>query len=93
MRGNLRGLLAAAALGVAAASGASPAGLGLGAPSSTVQAPSGKHERQRRNTRSPTSNDVSRYPNGPGWTQAQVQRMARKKRNQARNRRAHRGLR
>lgn len=30
------------------------------------------------------------YPNGPGWTQAQVQRMARKKRNQAKNRRNHR---
>jgi hypothetical protein len=27
---------------------------------------------------------------GPGWTQAQVQRMARKRRNVARNRRAHR---
>lgn len=32
-----------------------------------------------------------RYPQGPGWTIAQVKRMARKKRNQARNRRAHRG--
>jgi hypothetical protein len=30
------------------------------------------------------------YPNGPGWTQAQVKRMARKRRNVARNRRAHR---
>src|SRR6185503_5530451 len=29
------------------------------------------------------------YPNGPGWSQAQVQRMARKRRNKARNRRAH----
>lgn len=31
------------------------------------------------------------YPQGPGWTVAQVKRMAKKKRNQARNRRAHRG--
>lgn len=31
-----------------------------------------------------------RYPNGPGWTHAQVQRMARKRRNQSRNRRAQR---
>lgn len=28
---------------------------------------------------------------GPGWSHAQVQRMARKKKNQSRNRRAHRG--
>lgn len=28
---------------------------------------------------------------GPGWTQAQVQRMAKKARNVKRNRRAHRG--
>lgn len=31
-----------------------------------------------------------RYPNGPGWTHAQVQRMARKRRNQSSNRRAQR---
>lgn len=31
------------------------------------------------------------YRKGPGWSNAQVQRMARKKRNQARNKRAHRG--
>lgn len=31
------------------------------------------------------------YRTGPGWSQRQVQRMARKKRNQARNKRAHRG--
>ena len=33
----------------------------------------------------------SRIHNGPGWSQAQVQRMARKRRNQQRNKRAHRG--
>jgi hypothetical protein len=32
-----------------------------------------------------------RHPNGPGWTQAHVQRMSRKRRNQQRNKRAHRG--
>lgn len=31
------------------------------------------------------------YPNGPGWTHAHVQRMAKKRRNKARNRRAHQG--
>ena len=30
------------------------------------------------------------YPNGPGWTQAQVQRRARKARNVKRNRLSHR---
>lgn len=32
-----------------------------------------------------------RFPNGPGWTHAHVGRMARKRRHQKRNRRAHRG--
>ena len=32
----------------------------------------------------------ARYPNGPGWTPRQVQRMARKRRNKTRNRKAHR---
>lgn len=32
----------------------------------------------------------NRHPNGPGWSQAQVQRMARKRRNQRRNKLAHR---
>lgn len=41
--------------------------------------------------RAATSGTKHSYPNGPGWTVAQVQRMARKKRNVARNRRAHRG--
>ena len=36
-------------------------------------------------------NDRTRYPNGPGYTQAKVQRMARKKRNVKANRSAHRG--
>ena len=31
-----------------------------------------------------------RFPNGPGWTHAHVARMARKRRNQRRNKRAHR---
>lgn len=31
-----------------------------------------------------------RYPNGPGWSPRQVQRMARKRRNKIRNRKAHR---
>jgi hypothetical protein len=33
----------------------------------------------------------ARFPNGPGWTHAHVQRMARKRRNKARNKCAHRG--
>lgn len=31
------------------------------------------------------------YTNGPGWSHAQVKRMAKKRRNVMRNRRAHRG--
>lgn len=31
----------------------------------------------------------TRHQNGPGWTQAQVKRMARKRRNQARNKAHH----
>lgn len=36
------------------------------------------------------SDRSKRFPNGPGWTQAHVQRMARKRRNKIRNRKAHR---
>lgn len=32
-----------------------------------------------------------RFPNGPGWTHAHVARMKSKRKNQARNKRAHRG--
>jgi uncharacterized iron-regulated membrane protein len=34
-----------------------------------------------------------RFPNGPGWTHAHAKRMARKRRNKQRNRRAQRGAR
>lgn len=33
----------------------------------------------------------ARFPNGPGWTHAHVARMKSKRKNQARNKRAHRG--
>lgn len=51
-----------------------------------------RHEvrRQRMPDGSPYSSRRRRKP-GPGWTVRQVQRMATKRRNQARNRRAHRG--
>jgi hypothetical protein len=38
----------------------------------------------------PPDGHVWRYLRGPGWTQAKVKRMARKRRNVLRNRRAHR---
>lgn len=31
------------------------------------------------------------YPTGPGWSNRQVKRMATKRRNQARNKKSHRG--
>lgn len=37
-----------------------------------------------------SGNRRRRYPNGPGWTQAHVQRLAKKRRNRAKNRAAHR---
>lgn len=37
------------------------------------------------------ANDGLQRKHGPGWTRSQVQRMARKKRNQAKNRGVHRG--
>lgn len=37
------------------------------------------------------ANDGLQRKYGPGWSRSQVQRMARKKRNQVKNRRAHRG--
>lgn len=46
--------------------------------------------RQRMPDGAPYSRSKRRKP-GPGWSRRQVQRMALKRRNQARNRRAHRG--
>lgn len=86
---NLRSILAAAALSMAAA--ASPGGLGAGMPSSSVVAPrQNPSKRQRRHGDGALRASTS-YRRGPGWTIAQVKRMAKKKRNVVKNRRAHRG--
>lgn len=69
---------------------AAPGGLGVGAPSIPIVG--GMTQRERRESRFKQMARAAVYrKTGPGWTNAQVQRMAAKKRNQARNRRAHRG--
>lgn len=81
---SLAGLLAAATLGAA-----SPVGLGVGAPSMTING--GVRRQANQKIRTGTSaNSTTSYPNGPGWGIRQVQRMARKKRNVKANRRNHR---
>lgn len=83
---SLRGLLAMALLGTASA--ASPGGLGVGAPIVPIQ----QALRAQPNKRVRTGDKytpVSSYPNGPGWTQAKVKRMAKKRRNVLRNRKNH----
>ena len=45
----------------------------------------------RRGSRTQSAESPFGYPSGPGWTAAQVKRMAKKRRNQNRNRKAHRG--
>ena len=86
---NLRSILTAAALSMAAV--AVPGGLGVGMASSSVVAPrQNASKRQRRFADGALSAPTS-YRRGPGWTYAQVKRMAKKKRNVVKNRRAHRG--
>ena len=92
MRGSIRATLAAALM----ATGFAVAGPGLAAamaatgPAIPQRAVSTPKTRRESRTKSPPLGQRYRR-RGPGWTHAQVKRMARKKRNQARNRRAHRG--
>ena len=88
MRGRSILMGAAMALGFAAAALPAAAAVGLGGPAIPMRAAATPTANRRISTRSPWA-ALHRYPNGPGWTYAQVKRMARKKRNQARNRRAH----
>lgn len=55
----------------------------------TVSAPNQREKRQRELARYVGSVSTTRRK-GPGWTRAHVQRMAKKARNQRRNRAAHR---
>ena len=82
--GSLSGILLAAALG---------AGAGMGGMPYAIQ-PTGV---QVTSTVRKSTSDASRYvgefnyPDGPGWSNRQVKRMATKRRNQARNKKSHRG--
>lgn len=86
---NLRSILAASALSMAAA--AAPGGLGVGMASSSVVAPRQNPSKRQRRYGDGALRATHSYPNGPGWGIAKVKRMAKKKRNQAKNRRNHRG--
>ena len=84
MRRSGAGLLLAAILG---------AGYGMGGMPYAIQ-PTGV---QVTGTQRKTTSDAGRYigafnrPDGPGWSNRQVKRMATKRRNQARNKKSHRG--
>lgn len=86
---SLRGLLAAAT--IAAMGALAPGGVGVGMPGSTVVSPRATPSKRQKRFGDGALNAAFRYPNGPGWTVAQVKRMAKKKRNVAKNRRNHRG--
>lgn len=84
------GLILAAAAAFLGLGAAAPGGLGVGAPSMPLVG--GGTQQQRRESRTKQMARAAVYrKTGPGWTHAQVQRMARKRKNQARNRRSHRG--
>lgn len=84
------GLILAAAAAFLGLGAAASSGLGVGAPSLPIVGGMTQRERRDSRTKQATSSWVYRK-GGPGWTHAQVQRMARKRKNQARNRKAHRG--
>ena len=84
--GSLSGILLSAALGA----GVSIHIVERGLPTPSVQV-------HRRRTKAVTSGGYNftigkfNYPDGPGWSNRQVKRMATKRRNQARNKKSHRG--
>jgi hypothetical protein len=85
MRRNLAALAAMAIAGMGVAAGATQ--IPAPVPRSAV-----RPEARRRSLFAPAALGRStRAGRGPGWTHAQVKRMAKKRRNVLRNRRAHRG--
>jgi hypothetical protein len=82
----MRGMLAAAALVVAAVSGAA-----AGMPAFPVRAVEQRasEQRVRHWLRGPTS--TGKHLKNTGWTDARYRRAARKRRNQTKNRRANHG--
>jgi len=70
------GLILAAAAAFVGLGAAAPGGLGVGAPSIPIVG--GMTQRERRESRFKQLNRAAVYrKTGPGWTHAQVQRMAR----------------
>lgn len=84
---SLRGLLVAAT--IAAMGALSPGGVGVGMPGSTVMSPRATPSKRQQRFGDGALDAARSYRRGPGWTVAQVKRMAKKKRNVAKNRRNH----
>lgn len=85
MKAALRILLAAAGvLGAPEFNSGIPSGLPV------VDRP-GSPVARKKNAMARRYGIVFSYQNGPGWTAAHVKRMAAKRRNQQRNKRAHKG--
>lgn len=89
MRKNILGLAVAA--GLAMSMGSALAGQQSLAIKSTYQATKLAPPATKQASRTHSAYSPYGYTNGPGWSAAQVKRMARKSRNQRRNRVAHRG--
>ena len=85
----MRRPLALAALGLALAGGMAPPAFSFGQ-QTDIRLPKRETPQPRHIGRGHISN-LDSNKSGPGWTAAQVKRMAKKRRNQALNRKAHRG--
>lgn len=82
-------LAAAMVAGAGLLASALPGGIGAGMAGSAIKAPGGARAQREQKTRRPNPGDVARYLRNTGWTDARYRRAAAKRRNQARNRRAH----
>jgi hypothetical protein len=79
------------ALALLLGAGLAPGGLGVGAASAPIMAPSMRTANRRLRSAGGVLAALRSYPSREGWTNARYRRAARKRRNVARNRRAHRG--
>lgn len=85
----MRRPLAIAVFGLALAGGMVPPAFSFGQ-QTEIRLPKRETPQPRHIGRGYISN-WDNHKSGPGWTAAQVKRMAKKRRNQVRNRKAHRG--
>jgi len=85
-----RNPVVAALIAAAAAAGLVGVPGSASAPRATNQTAPAKNKREHRRLMAGTARLFREQRKGPGWTHAQVQRMAKKRRNALRNRKAHR---